>query len=248
MKKILISLLTLTVIFFTASCFSFTITGEFSYDDDGYVEYSVFTESEKDLSAIKKVNIEWISGKTEIKSGQFSFTDEAIRGEFFPSYYKISDDELFIKYAKNGTTNAYLNGKDKKLSVAIPSSVEVVELTLVSADYDISLPLLNSLLVTGVSGEGNISVGALKSGQVSTVSGNTTANLSTVSLEEFYIASISGNGEIGVDLLKKATVDFSSLSGKLTDEISSLPALSEDEYKIGFGSISGNLKIKLISF
>ncbi|MBR1867644.1 MAG: DUF4097 family beta strand repeat protein [Clostridia bacterium] len=215
MKKFLASVLVFLVAFMTAGCFSFSLGG-FTYDDDGYEEYSVFKAEDHDFSGVTKVNIEWISGETEIRQGDFAVSDSATKGEFFPSYYKLSGNQLWVKFAKNGTSYSYLNDKSKALSITLPATFAEIELKVVSANYDVDLILMDKLNVDAVSGEGNVRITTLGSADINTVSGNVTMKVSTVNLTSLSFHSVSANVELNADILKKPNVKFESVSGNLT--------------------------------
>ena len=248
MKKTLSLLLSclLALVCFTGCFFVENITtlGNYFYDADGYEEYSVFSAKASSLTGITKVHVDWISGNVEITEGDAFAVSDTSEGDFFPSYYKVEDGELFVRFAENGTPNSAL--KSKRLSLTVTSDVTDIKLETVSAEQSVSVTSLFDLSSDTVSGTGNFVVQKLTKGNFKSVSANFTLSTSSFSLAELKFYTVSGNATLNTDTFKKADVSFNSVSGKLNNELEG-NAITNEKYDLKCDTVSGNLDVLFIT-
>jgi len=237
--------------------------GQFSIDmgtsvDSEFVGgqgYSSAESFELDAAQLRRIEIAWVSGAVELRSGdgdRISVSEKADRSLAGDEQlrWKLENGTLFIRYCSPGRTNM----PSKELNILLPGDVRLqdVEIVTVSADTVIKgLRLEDKLSCVSVSGEilaegiscsklsavsvsGGLKVyGYARSFSTVNVSGDTEAELSGV----YHIETESASGELKLKLAElPKELDAETASG---DVRLFLPENSE--FELDYESGSGDL-------
>ena len=223
------------------------ISGSYTYDDAK--DYFQLPQQGKTVEIggyVKTLFLDWISGSVEIKSGDsFTISETAEKGEYFPMYYLVKDDTAYLKYAKSGTANKYLDGKAKRVVITVPEGCSDMNLVIVSARYTVNVDHPASLEAAFVSGSAEISMRCPKKIALNGVSGNVNISAGDTSqLESIDVEQVSGNTYLKLDAKRGYELSYASVSGKLRQDFSEGTDSSLKKYSVRVNTVSGNLSIE----
>ncbi|MCQ2086948.1 MAG: DUF4097 domain-containing protein [Bacilli bacterium] len=176
-------------------------------------------ETEENISSL---DINYISGDINIvysSDSKFTVvekTKKEINEEQMMRYY-LSNETLFIQPAKSGITK--YDDVNRELEIKVPTSYSLSSIKINSVSSDINL-VINSTEF-----------------EINTVSGSINMEVESFSLID--CDTVSTDAEIKIKNDIGVTVDFNSVSGKLTNNISN----TNDSQKIKYNTVSGNLRI-----
>ncbi len=210
---ILVGVLTLGLLFDGAWSLQGIHMGGYHYDDD---HYSVGSGSTRDV--VTDLSVSWPAGEVSIVP---STTDEVVITEEFDGdedlrlRWCVDNGVLKIKYrspVKFGNASA----PAKKLTIAIPedmlTSLNDVELELVSANLSVAGMSANDVDIMVVSGTVDVQCGSIDSLDVETVSGD--VKLSGA-VREVDLEGVSAEIELYLSD-RAATVDLDTVSGDMS--------------------------------
>ncbi len=214
-------------------------------DPDSYSEYSGPLELNASDDRLDYLGVEWINGNVEISSGHlFTVYEENTEGEYLPLYWKFDGETLIIKYAENGTPNGKISNSKKKLVVVLPCPVGEVDLDLVNSDHCVSLSNAGKLNVDFVNGTGKYDFGIISEAAFDSVNGGISMKVrDTSATGNISINTVNGDSVIFFPDETRLKVGFSSLNGKLTNELTETES-GTDVVKISADTLNGNLAIK----
>ncbi len=231
----------------TGCAISFGDLSPYKYADaQSYSEYASPVELSVSGEKLGYLSIEWINGEIEIVSGHlFTVSEENIKGEYYPLYWKFEDGALMIKYAKSGVPGKDLSDTGKKLVITVPCHVEDIDVDAVNVEYDISLRSAGRLRVDSVNGDGTVDLGQLTSCSFDSVNGGLDLTVRTSEgLENIDINKVNGDSVIRLDGTRAYSLGFSSVNGKATSDfdVSSMP--EGQKINIKADTVNGGLEIK----
>lgn len=186
---------------------------------------------------IKKIEINWISGKVSILPGDSQetvFTEQSSQelNDGNSLRYWLDGTTLRIRAFKSGPN---LNAPSKDLNLMLPRGTEYDSLSVevVSADTEISGITASDLIYSGTSGSLNAA------GQFDKVSADTVSGFIAISVEdprELRISSVSGDADLDLVSAPKV-IKFSTVSGETKVR---LP--SSAEFTLKFSTVSGDFR------
>lgn len=214
MKKLCVLLAALMGLTLLSGC-HISINGEGTFETYKNSEKYQAGNFTYETAGIREVEIHWVSGQVEIRQEageRLSVSEEADNlKEEQQLHYLLDGDTLIIRYCRSGYIGR-INGKAKKLNVAIPEGVNLTVKTVSSDVYADSL-VLEELEVETVSGETEIGSLSAQTLRIDTVSGDVSVRLEDC--EEANLESVSGELELSFAEELGLTVEFSSVSGEL---------------------------------
>ena len=219
---------------------------DYWYDDaDQYNEYTAPLGIHVDDASILTLDVDWIAGDILIKEGEDTDLlieeENAGKGEYLPLYYRGLGTEVEIRYAKSGSR---VSNSKKKLEITIPSSVEKIEMDVVSSNVVIEAGSLNEISLDTVSGEAKFSVSSLRDFSWDSTSGNLELEVAdSTLLNEIELDTVSGNADLTFDGKRGYNLKFDTISGSLTKEFEQDVDASLGKFSIDCDSVSGNLSI-----
>jgi len=229
--------------------------------------YVIYADAEKysigDISVsteqIKKIEINWISGKINIHRSEdgnlTAFEKEQDLESEKKMHYYLNGGILIIQYCESGYNRHWLSSSEKELDLYLPEGIDVdidnissnitfasdimledVDISNISGNIYIKKLTADSFEFENVSGE--LFADEIRADRVDgeTVSGD--IEIDALYAYEFNAETVSGDAELGV--YDKTDINIDSVSGSISLIISKNIGLSVD-----FSSISGDLKTSL---
>lgn len=211
----------------------------------GYTEFDGLpggTEAsfgEMEGSAIKNIDIRWVSGKIILRrdssARMLTFQEEA--GTNTKSLaYRVDGDTLTIAFVKEAEWSFGINTEwsDKTLIITVPTfwDGDTIRINSVSAEVDISDMIGDSLDLISVSGDITVAGSGFNHIDIESVSGD--IEYSGIFLD-FQAETVSGNCEIASDIACEE-IEFESVSGNLK---MTLP--ENMGFTLNLDSVSGDL-------
>lgn len=207
--------------------------------------YQKYENSEKyavgnfEVEEIKKIKIDWIYGTVNIEKSNNNklIVTEEIDNEKqeYQMHYLINDGNLDIKFMESNCVMPIKNLK-KNLLIKIPSNVQDLDITVISAKVELNNFSTQNLEINSVSGEVEVKNLYIEAVSIDAVSGK--ISVSKVEANEIEVGSTSG--EILMNDIKSNTIDISNVSGKNSLDNCSINTSLEIE------STSGSIKVVLI--
>ncbi len=116
--------------------------------------------------------MDWIAGKISFVRGDtFSIVEKAVKGDYFPLYYKLEAGTLYIKWAEDGASSKLLNNRAKEITVTVTEEFGAVKLNNVSSRVDIDLYNADKIDIKTVSGGVGVKADTVKEVRFDGVSG-----------------------------------------------------------------------------
>ncbi|MCQ2436398.1 MAG: DUF4097 family beta strand repeat-containing protein [Clostridia bacterium] len=212
MKKIFASFLAVIMLISLCSC-----SGLSEFDFDSYVHHDRYSVGDFEYTAadITSVDIDWIIGSVDIVvSDKQTLSATETSGDIddkMKVHWLIEDDQLKIKFCASAF-HGKVKPENKQLTLEIPAGMEI-KIDNVSADITFE-GAAKSVDISNVSGNIDLRYLDVRSLELETVSGN--ADISLVNCRKVDVDSISGNVTVALATDLGATVEFDSVSGKLS--------------------------------
>ena len=219
------------------------------YHYDNASKYSEFNGSItfQEGVTINTLNVGWLSGEVIISEGEtFTVTEVNLneKVEYLPLYYYIDGSTVNLQYCKNGMSSNKTKNNKKKLEVTIPSSVDYIDLNLVSAVYTVNVSDMKDMRFDVVSGSGSVVVNKVETVNLNSVSGNFNLKIKDTSdLKTIDLDLVSGNVNLMVDGVKGYELKFDTVSGNVVKDFATPSDETLPKFKINFDSVSGALYI-----
>lgn len=202
---------------------------------------------------VSEIEIDWISGNVTIEPSQSgSYEIEESSGKELKDdkkvHYYLDGNELHIKYCASGIKLFDNEKKDLVLRVPKDKMTESLDINCVSADFNVTGIAVGEIDLSTVSGDFVADLAGIDSFDIESVSGNFELS-SPVAPDKGDFESVSGNILLTLPESAGFTVDFDSVSGDISSEVSG--KLSENKFICGSGdaeydveTVSGNVKIR----
>lgn len=210
--------------------------GLFGYSYANADEYRVGDFS-VDASTIRNIDVDWLAGSVTIQTydgNEIKVSEDSGLDDAEMLRYRISGDELSIKFCKSGRVRAK-SGKDLVLLVPKNANLHDVDVSLVASDLEVS----GGLSVDNFSAEsvsGNIDISGMASDEIDleTISGHIAVSDSVA--DEVKISSTSGRVEFCGEANE---VSADTVSGAISIDAVNAPS------EIKIDTVSGNTEITL---
>ncbi|MDD2268476.1 MAG: DUF4097 family beta strand repeat-containing protein [Eubacteriales bacterium] len=240
---ILIGILIAVLIFNKWFPFSINIgsfVGGYTYADS---ELYSMGNAEISLEGIRKLEIDWVSGSVEVKSGTGNKitiyeTDSESLDDEYKLRYLVKDGTLYIRFIAPQNISVKLPASHtKRLTVTLPESIQKLDnftLNTVSADCNITGISSDKVKANSVSG----TISAELIDKASSFQGGTTSGEMFLSLdsEKVKLNTVSGNITVEGELVE---VDAESVSGEITINSEGKPS------EIDVNTVSGDVVITM---
>ena len=227
------------------------VEGTYNYDNsEKFKEYVEPLTIQQEGVTYTKLNVGWLSGEVDITEGDaFTVKETNVneKSEYLPLYYFIDGETVNLQYCKSGTASNKTNNNSKKLEITIPSSVDYINLDLVSAVYKVDALDVKELSFDVVSGVGTVNINTAEEVKLNSVSGGLDFKLKdSTGLKTIDIDMVSGNVQLYFDGVRGYDLKFDTVSGSVSKDFVTPEDESLEKFKINFDSVSGTLLIRKI--
>lgn len=190
---------------------------------------------------IERIEIDWQSGSVNIVShSENTFllsekTEEGISDDLRVHWW-LEDTTLHVKFAKSGTNLRLFRTRNKELTLTVPETVSLNDITIHSASAEIHAEGLAAETLSVSTASGNITVGCT----ANTVKlGSASGNIELTGMGKAERVGINtASGKIHADLGQADQVNLESTSGKIHITAASIDSLSA---KAASGAVSCEL-------
>ena len=214
MKKVIISAALILVAAMILSSCTININGISMYDVYANADKYETGSFEYGRSEIKKVVIDWVSGRVEVEEDNgetlIVYEDSESLEEAKRVHYFIDDGVLRIRFCASGYTGTFTHDeidKNKTVSVSVPEKIDV-EINTVSADVAIFKKSENTVY----DNPNTVTTAREQSVKIATTSGD--IKMGSLSCNDIKFSSVSGDVTVGKIKCKDAK--FESTSGDVS--------------------------------
>lgn len=213
-----------------------------------YKNSSEYTAGDGEVSGVKNVEIDWISGNVEIvsnkgKSVVISETANKELEDIQKVHWWLDGDTLRVKYCASGKSwGTKFNGVNKSLTISVPEDMMLTELNIntVSADFNVSGINVGKTDIDTVSGSLSLNY-KMKTLNLDSVSGN--IEVKAADGVECDADTVSGDIKIDITGCGGITVNYDTVSGRLSGDVE----FKIDGHKYVNGDGSADFKINTVS-
>ena len=244
----------LLMIVLTLVLIAITVPEVFSGSAYRYADAGRYTAGEGEISgSISAIDLSWINGDVSVvrHSGDRIILKENASRRLKQAeeiHWLVEGETLYVRFVRSGTRSAGRLRKDLTLMIPEDLTLEVFEITTVSAEVNAELPAAEVITIQGVSGNMDMIFAETERVEVDTVSGDLTLRF-PAGPERIDVDVVSADVTIQLPREAGFTADLDSISGDLAGQLLDGTA-GEKHYVHGDGAciieadaVSGNLTL-----